>query len=189
MGALSAFFLALLGIGILILVHEWGHFWVARRVGLTVQEFSIGVGPSLLRWQGRDGVVYRLRLFFLFAGFVRIVEIEQDLLQKPTSPFARPPKALLRRIAVIFCWQSCSFSSSAFGRRGCASRRKLRRSFKEALPKRRGYDLAMKSSGLRSCALSLPHRLSSRRRCTFTSPTILKNPFAFGCGGIFKRCR
>jgi len=100
MGALSAFFLALLGIGILILVHEWGHFWVARRVGLTVQEFSIGVGPSLLRWQGRDGVVYRLRLFFLFAGFVRIVEIEQDLLQKPTSPFARPTKDLLRRIAV-----------------------------------------------------------------------------------------
>lgn len=75
----------------------------------------------------------------------------------PSSPPVLPP---------IFCWQSCSFSSSAFGRRGCASRRKLRRSFKEALPKRRGYDLAMKSSGLRSCALSLPHRLSSRRRCT-----------------------
>ncbi|MFA0731956.1 MAG: hypothetical protein LKKZDAJK_001701 [Candidatus Fervidibacter sp.] len=109
MGALSAFFLALLGIGILILVHEWGHFWVARRVGLTVQEFSIGVGPSLLRWQGRDGVVYRLRLFFLFAGFVRIVEIEQDLLQKPTSPFARPTKDLLRRIAVIAAGPATNF--------------------------------------------------------------------------------
>ena len=35
MGALSAFFLALLGIGILILVHEWGHFWVAGPAAMT----------------------------------------------------------------------------------------------------------------------------------------------------------
>jgi len=69
MGTLSAFLLALFGIGVLILVHEWGHFWVARRAGLTVQEFSIGIGPPLLRWRGRDGVVYNLRLLFLFAGF------------------------------------------------------------------------------------------------------------------------
>ena len=101
MGTLSAFLFALFGIGVLILVHEWGHFWLARRVGLTVQEFSIGIGPPLLRWRGRDGVVYNLRLLFLFAGFVRILEIEQDLFQQPSSPFARPAREILRRVAVI----------------------------------------------------------------------------------------
>lgn len=101
MDMITAFLVALLGIGILILVHEWGHFWVARRLGLTVQEFSIGFGPPLLSWRGKDGTLYNLRLLFLFAGFVRILEIEQDLLQKPTSPVARPARELLRRIAVI----------------------------------------------------------------------------------------
>ena len=46
---------ALIAIGILILVHEWGHFWVARRLRFNVQEFSIGFGPKLLGWSGKDG--------------------------------------------------------------------------------------------------------------------------------------
>ncbi|MCX7642796.1 MAG: site-2 protease family protein [Armatimonadetes bacterium] len=92
---------ALIGLGILILIHEFGHFWVARKLKFNVQEFSIGFGPKLFGWQGKDGVAYRLRLFFLFGGFVRIQEIEDDLLQQPESPYARPAREIFRRIAVI----------------------------------------------------------------------------------------
>ena len=41
-------------IGILILIHEWGHFVVARLAGVGVERFSIGFGPVLLRWRGQD---------------------------------------------------------------------------------------------------------------------------------------
>ncbi len=92
---------ALVAIGVLILVHEWGHFWVARRLRFQVQEFSIGFGPKLLSWQGKDGVLYSLRLFAFFGGFVRIKEIEDDLVQQPESPYARPAREIFRRIAVI----------------------------------------------------------------------------------------
>jgi len=42
----AAFIVAL---GILVAVHEWGHFWVARRCGVKVQRFSIGFGKALWR--------------------------------------------------------------------------------------------------------------------------------------------
>lgn len=92
---------ALIGLGILILIHEFGHFWVARKLKFNVQEFSIGFGPKLLGWRGKDGIVYNLRLFAFFGGFVRIQEIEDDLLQQPESPHARPAREIFRRIAVI----------------------------------------------------------------------------------------
>ena len=92
---------ALVGLGILILVHEWGHFWIARKIKFNVQEFSIGFGPKLLSWQGKDGITYYLRLLAFFGGFVRIKEIEDDLLQQPESPYARPAREIFRRIAVI----------------------------------------------------------------------------------------
>jgi regulator of sigma E protease len=41
-------------IGVLILIHELGHFFVARWTGVGVERFSIGFGPVLLRWRGRE---------------------------------------------------------------------------------------------------------------------------------------
>ena len=41
-------------IGILILIHELGHFIVARLTGVGVERFSIGFGPVLLRWRGKE---------------------------------------------------------------------------------------------------------------------------------------
>ncbi len=41
-------------IGVLVSVHEFGHFWVARRLGFKVLRFSVGFGRPLLRWQERE---------------------------------------------------------------------------------------------------------------------------------------
>ena len=48
--AIVAFIVA---IGVLVAVHEFGHFWVARRLGFKVLRFSIGFGRPLLRWRDR----------------------------------------------------------------------------------------------------------------------------------------
>ena len=48
--------------GFLILIHEFGHFFVAKLNGITVHEFSIGMGPLLLKFQ-KGETLYSLRLF------------------------------------------------------------------------------------------------------------------------------
>ncbi|MBX9332027.1 site-2 protease family protein, partial [Serratia marcescens] len=44
----------LIALGILITVHEFGHFWVARRCGVRVERFSIGFGRALWRRTDRQ---------------------------------------------------------------------------------------------------------------------------------------
>lgn len=54
--------LALLLLGVLIIVHEAGHFWAARACGIGVQEFSMGMGPLIAKWQSRKGTQFSVRL-------------------------------------------------------------------------------------------------------------------------------
>jgi regulator of sigma E protease len=51
---LSAIVAFLVAIGVLVAIHEFGHFWVARRLGFKVLRFSIGFGKPLMRWRERD---------------------------------------------------------------------------------------------------------------------------------------
>ena len=53
--------LAIVILGVLVMVHEFGHYIVGRLTGMTVLEFSIGFGPKLLGWR-RKGIDYSLRL-------------------------------------------------------------------------------------------------------------------------------
>jgi regulator of sigma E protease len=62
--------------GLLIFIHELGHFLMARRVGIGVIEFAIGFGPRLLSRQSGE-TVYSLRVFPL-GGFVRLVGEEPE---------------------------------------------------------------------------------------------------------------
>lgn len=57
-----------------IFVHELGHFLAARRRGLVVERFSIGFGPKLFSWKGKDGVEYRLSWLPL-GGYVSLPQL------------------------------------------------------------------------------------------------------------------
>ena len=46
--------------GAAVFVHEFGHYWMARRRGLKVEAFAIGFGPKILGWN-RDGIEYSWR--------------------------------------------------------------------------------------------------------------------------------
>lgn len=61
---------AILVLGVLVFVHELGHFLVAKFFGVGVLEFAIGFGPMLGKWQGRE-TTYSLRAIPL-GGFVRM---------------------------------------------------------------------------------------------------------------------
>ena len=68
-------------LGVLILVHEWGHFIVARLFGVRVDVFSIGFGPRLFGWK-RGATDYRVSAIPL-GGYVRMAG--QDLSEVDSS--------------------------------------------------------------------------------------------------------
>jgi regulator of sigma E protease len=87
----SAFFNGLYIIpvlAILILVHEFGHYFSARMCGVKVEEFGIGIPPRLFGWV-RNGVIWSINAI-PFGGFVR-VKGEDGANQDPDSMNAKPP--------------------------------------------------------------------------------------------------
>ena len=61
MNALFMIVAAILLLGPLIAIHEFGHYWVARKLGVKVLVYSIGFGPTLLKWQSKkSGIQYQL---------------------------------------------------------------------------------------------------------------------------------
>ncbi len=68
--------IAILAFGVLIAIHEFGHFIVAKACGVKVNEFSIGMGPTLLKKQGRE-TQYSLRLLPI-GGFCAMEGEDED---------------------------------------------------------------------------------------------------------------
>jgi regulator of sigma E protease len=95
-------------IGILVTVHEFGHFWVARRLGFKVLRFSVGFGRPLWTRVGRDGVEYVLSMIPL-GGYVRLLD-ERDgpvaEIDRTRSFGGRPVWA---RIAVLVAGAGANF--------------------------------------------------------------------------------
>ncbi len=71
---LWSIFLIALFLGGSIFVHELGHFLAARRRGVKVERFSIGFGPKIFSWRGKDGVEYRLSWLPL-GGYVALPQL------------------------------------------------------------------------------------------------------------------
>ena len=69
--------LAIAAFGVLIAIHEAGHFAAARIFGVTVYEFSLGMGPKIFGWTGKTGTKYCLRLFSI-GGFVSMKGEDED---------------------------------------------------------------------------------------------------------------
>lgn len=69
-----AIFLVIIFFGGSIFVHELGHFLAARRRGVHVERFSIGFGPAIWAWRGKDGVEYRLSWIPL-GGYVLLPQL------------------------------------------------------------------------------------------------------------------
>lgn len=66
-------FAFVVAIALLIAVHEYGHFSVARRLGIKVEKFSIGFGPALFSWRSRDGEVLYVIAAIPLGGYVKML--------------------------------------------------------------------------------------------------------------------
>ena len=78
MGTILNILLFILILGILVFVHELGHFLTAKKSGVYIHEFSIGMGPLIKQIKGKDGINYSIRALPL-GGFVQMAgEIYED---------------------------------------------------------------------------------------------------------------
>jgi regulator of sigma E protease len=86
-----SYLFAILGLGVLIVVHELGHMMVAKSFGMRVDRFSVGFGPALLRWYGR-GTTYQVALVPL-GGFVQIAGMNphEELPEGDPGSYANKP--------------------------------------------------------------------------------------------------
>lgn len=96
-GSLGWFVITL---GLLITFHEFGHFWVARRLGVRVLRFSVGFGRPLWRRVGRDGTEYVVAAIPL-GGYVKMLDERDQDVPPPLAAESFNRQPVLGRIAIV----------------------------------------------------------------------------------------
>ena len=90
----------IVALGILVAVHEYGHFWVARRCGVKVEKFSIGFGKSIWSNVGKDGTEYSISMIPL-GGYVKMVDSRVDEVPEHEKHLAFDQKPLWKRTSIV----------------------------------------------------------------------------------------
>ena len=107
---LAAFIVAL---GVLITVHEFGHFWVARRCGVRVERFSIGFGKALWRRTDKLGTEYVIALIPL-GGYVKMLDERAEPVAPELRHYAFNNKTVGQRAAIIAAGPIANFLFAIF---------------------------------------------------------------------------
>jgi regulator of sigma E protease len=109
---LAAFLVA---ISILVAVHEFGHYWVAKRLGFKVLRFSIGFGKPLLTRVGRDAdrTEYCLAAIPL-GGYVKLLDEREGEVQAGELHRSFTRRPILHRVAVLLAGPAMNLIFAAF---------------------------------------------------------------------------
>ena len=101
--------IALLIFGVIVTFHEFGHFIVAKKSGIKVIEFSVGMGPRIISWQGKE-TRYSLKIFPLGGSCMMLGEDEEE--ENLEGSFNSAP--VLSRLATIFAGPFFNFILAFF---------------------------------------------------------------------------
>lgn len=100
MAVLQTVLAMIVTLGILVTIHEWGHYWVARRCGVKVLRFSVGFGKPLWLRKGRDGTEYAIAAIPL-GGYVRMLDEREGDVAEHEKQQAFNNKSVWQRIAIV----------------------------------------------------------------------------------------
>lgn len=90
----------IVALGVLIVVHEYGHYLVARLCGVKVLRFSVGFGRPLLTRRGRDGTDWVIAAV-PFGGYVKMLDEREAPVAAPELPRAFNRQSVWRRTAIV----------------------------------------------------------------------------------------
>ncbi|MDA8621060.1 sigma E protease regulator RseP [Psychrosphaera sp.] len=102
----------LVALGILVFVHEYGHYWVARKNGVEVLRFAIGFGKPIYSWVGKNGTEYVIGLIPL-GGYVRMLDGRVDDVPAHKKSVSFDQKHVLRRISIVAAGPLANFIFAA----------------------------------------------------------------------------
>ena len=109
LGIIYSILAFIVAIGILVTVHEFGHFWVARKLGVKVLRFSVGFGkPLWLRKWGEDQTEYVIAAI-PFGGYVKMLDEREGEVEKHELARAFNQKSVWRRIAIVVAGPAFNF--------------------------------------------------------------------------------
>jgi len=94
---LGAFIVAL---SILVAIHEFGHFWAARRCAVKVHRFSIGFGKTLFKWVDKQGTEFIIATIPL-GGYVKMLDGRVETVPVELQQYAFDKKTVWQRIAIV----------------------------------------------------------------------------------------
>ena len=101
MSALFIVVAAILLLGPLIAIHEFGHYFVARKLGVKVLVYSIGFGPTILKWTSKkSGIQYQLSALPL-GGYVKMLDEREENVAEADLPYAFNRQHPWKRIAIV----------------------------------------------------------------------------------------
>ena len=98
----------IVSIGILVTFHEFGHFWVARRLGVHVIRFSVGFGKPLWSRFGKDGTEYAIAAIPL-GGYVKMLDEREFEVPQSDLHKAFNRKPVLQRMAIVIAGPAFNF--------------------------------------------------------------------------------
>lgn len=102
-----------LTLGILVTLHEYGHFWVARRCGVKVLRFSVGFGKPLFSWYDRHGTEFAIAAIPL-GGYVKMLDEREGPVPEELRDQAFNSKPPSRRIAIAAAGPVANFLFAIF---------------------------------------------------------------------------
>jgi len=109
LGIIYSILAFIVAIGILVTVHEFGHFWVARKLGVKVLRFSVGFGkPLWLRKWGVDQTEYVIAAI-PFGGYVKMLDEREGEVEEHELARAFNQKSVWRRIAIVIAGPAFNF--------------------------------------------------------------------------------
>src|SRR5947208_2181988 len=105
-----AYLLAIVGLGLLIVLHEGGHFLVARLCGMRVERFSIGFGPTLIGFK-RGGTTFQIAPIPL-GGFVQITGLNPSEEFDRSDPYVYPNRPRWMRLMTILAGPAANYATA-----------------------------------------------------------------------------
>jgi len=91
----------IVAIGVLITFHEFGHFWVARKVGVTVLKFSVGFGPTIYKFPNKKTITEYVIAAIPLGGYVRMLDEKVDVVPAAFQHTAFNRQPLYKRSAIV----------------------------------------------------------------------------------------